>query len=296
MRPPLFIVAPPRSYTSVVGGMLGQHPQAYGLPEVNLSQADTLGDLWDARPLMKNFAASGMSGLLRLLAELHEGTQTEEAVVRARRWILRRLHWPTGRVLAHIQEAVGPDRMLIDKSPRNTIRVDNMRRLLRICPDASFLHLTRHPRTQSRSLVDLMKATGLGDSAPDTPERTWLRAQTNILEFAAGLATGQYMRIKGETLLRQPHFYLGQICDWLDLDAGPDSIEAMLHPETSPYACFGPPSAPFGNDPNFLEQPVLDFDRLARIKEPPLEGDLEWQLDARMEQPVKRLARQFGYA
>ncbi len=67
MREPLFIVAPPRSYTSVVGGMLGQHPQAYGLPEVNLSHGDTLGDMWDSVIVAANF---GTAGILRLLAEI----------------------------------------------------------------------------------------------------------------------------------------------------------------------------------------------------------------------------------
>lgn len=292
MREPLFVIAPPRSYTSVVGGMLGQHPQAYGLPEVNLSHGDTLGDMWDSILVAANF---GTAGLLRLLAELHEGEQTEEAVIRARQWILRRSHWSAAKVFAHFQDAIGPDRMLVDKSPRNTFSVDNLRRLHRIFPRANFLHLTRHPRSQGKSVLDLMKAYGDGNPKND-PEKTWLRAQTNITAFAGDLATGQYMRIKGEMLLRDPDLYLRQICDWLDLDADNDSISAMLHPETSPFAHIGPPSAPFGNDPNFLTDPALDVDRLARITEPPLEGEIEWKPGQSFSQPVLRLARQFGYA
>ena len=42
MRQPLFILALPRSYTSLIAGMLGQHPQAYGLPELNLFTVDRL--------------------------------------------------------------------------------------------------------------------------------------------------------------------------------------------------------------------------------------------------------------
>jgi hypothetical protein len=38
---PLFILAPPRSFTSVICGMIGQHPQMYGLPEVNLFAGET---------------------------------------------------------------------------------------------------------------------------------------------------------------------------------------------------------------------------------------------------------------
>lgn len=337
MRDPLFIVAPPRSYTSVVAGMIGQHPQAYGLPELNLSHADTLGDLWDtmaavsdiskvarpqslmdrildARPsatggpapsrpeptgsladLVIGVTETTMAGLLRLLAQLHDGEQTEEAVLRARKWILRRPHWSIAQVFAHIQEALGPDRMLVEKSPRNTFTPENLRRLLDIFPRASFLHLTRHPRTHGKSALDLRKAHGQGNMMGD-PETIWLRTQANILELSRGLATGQYMRIKGEMLLRDPDLYLRQICEWLDLDTDDDSIAAMLHPEDSPYAHVGPPSALYGNDPNFLARPTLDLERLKRIEEPPLLGDVEWKGGRGFTQPVLQMARQFGYA
>jgi hypothetical protein len=292
MRPPLFVLAPPRSYTSVIGGMLGQHPQAYGLPEVNLSHGKTLGDMWDTISLGVNYASSG---LLRLLAQLHDGEQSEETVIRARQWVMRRAHWTGARVFAHIQEAVGPDLMLVEKSPRNVIEVENLHRLHRIFPRAHFLHLTRHPKTQGSSLLELLRSYGADDPKVN-PERTWHRAQTNILTFAADLQPGQYMRVKGETLLRDPEFYLSQICEWLDIDTGAAAITAMLHPETSAYAGIGPLSAPFGNDPNFLLSPRLDFDRLARISEPPLEGPVEWKLVEPLTTPVIQLAQRFGYA
>ena len=56
------------------------------------------------------------------------------------------------------------------------------------------------------------------------------------------------------------------------------------------------PSAPAGNDPNFLTNPKLDFDRLARIREPSLEGEIEWKPGQVFTKPVLRLSRQFGYA
>lgn len=293
MREPLFIVAPPRSYTSVVGGMLGQHPQAYGLPEVNLSLGETLGDLWDSVPLAANFATSG---LLRLLAQIHEGEQSEEAVVRARRWVLQRLHWTPRQVFDHIQKCVGPDRMLVEKSPHNTFSTENLKRLHRAFPRANFLHLTRHPRSHGRSVLDLMKSYGEERAIMD-PEKNWYRSHRNILELAAQLPPAQYMQIKGEELLANPRLYLGQICEWLDLDRDEASLEAMMHPENSAFAHLGPPSAPFGNDPNYLLNPVLDLDRMAKIREPELEGPVEWKPDqAEFARGVLRMGRRFGYA
>ena len=67
MHRPLFILAPPRSFTSVSCGMIGQHPQLLGLPETNLfARADynQLALLFRVRPRLQH-------GLLRAIAELY---------------------------------------------------------------------------------------------------------------------------------------------------------------------------------------------------------------------------------
>ena len=71
------------------------------------------------------------------------------------------------------------------------------------------------------------------------------------------------------------------------------AIEEMKHPERSPYACFGPPGARFGNDRFFLERPAL---RPERAEPHTLVGPLPWREDGRELMPeVIELARQFGY-
>jgi hypothetical protein len=299
MNAPLFIIAPGRSYTSLIGGMIGQHPQMYGLPELNLSHVDTLGEMLGT---LRGPLEFGLAGLLRLLAQLHEGEQSEEAVVRARQWITRRSHWTTAQTFAYIQEQVGP-RILVEKSPLNTMKMEHLRRLHRIFPQASFLHLTRHPRTAGKSALELRRSLREGDIEGHPGQRTraldpetgWMRAHQHILELARDLPLGQYVRVKAEMVLRDPRNYLGQLCEWLGVSLDDAAIEAMLHPEASPFACLGPPSARFGNDPNFLKNPVIDFDRLARIKEPPLEGEVDWRPGETFTKPVLKLARQFGY-
>ena len=46
MAAPVFLLAPPRSYTSLMNAMLGQHPQAFGLPELCLFNVEILGQMW----------------------------------------------------------------------------------------------------------------------------------------------------------------------------------------------------------------------------------------------------------
>src|SRR5580693_3977962 len=72
MAPPLFLLAPPRSYTSLVNAMLGQHPQAFGLPELCLFNVEQLVDLWRGSdgPISENGAVA-RHGLMRALAEIY---------------------------------------------------------------------------------------------------------------------------------------------------------------------------------------------------------------------------------
>jgi hypothetical protein len=103
------------------------------------------------------------------------------------------------------------------------------------------------------------------------------------------------MRLKGESFLQDLPTYLPQICEWLGVSGDAAAIEAMKHPERSPYARPGPPNAPRGNDPNFLQHPELDFDRLARIEEPSLHGELSWRPGEVFDKSTVKLARRFGY-
>src|SRR5277367_299883 len=47
---PLFVLAPPRSYTSVIAAMIGQHPELAGLPELKPFSYRTVGELEASLP------------------------------------------------------------------------------------------------------------------------------------------------------------------------------------------------------------------------------------------------------
>ena len=71
----LIVLGPPRSFTTVVSAMLGQHPQMYGLPEVHLFAAETMAEWW--RQCAE--ATFNMDhGLMRVAAQLFFGDQTED--------------------------------------------------------------------------------------------------------------------------------------------------------------------------------------------------------------------------
>lgn len=291
---PLFILTCMRSYSSVVSAMLGQHPQMYGLPELNPFLADTLGGIIQK---LQNSRPQGLSGLLRTVAELEYQEQTAKTVHQAHAWFAKHAHWPMHDFFAYLGKKVGA-RILIEKSPTTAIDERRLAQLHHQFPDACCLHLVRHPRPTCASICELQQKTSILTSRragiPADPEQLWLRINSNILRFTAQLPPDRTLVIQGEQLLSQPELYLPQITEWLDLRTDAIAIAAMQHPEQSPYACLGPPNAPFGHDPNFLNHPHFEKRPTKAFR---LEGPLEWQPpgNSGFSKATIKVARMLGY-
>jgi hypothetical protein len=304
---PLFVLAPPRSFTSVTCAMIGVHPEMFGLPETNLFARETYGKLaplYKTRPPFRH-------GLLRAFAELTFGEQSDENVNVVKVWLERQNMTPTKDLFEDLGALAEP-RELVEKSPLHVYKMENLERIERAFPDARYLHLTRHPRGTCESIYALRQETlervnkmkeKLG-AAPGpvegpltsqlqmTPERLWFDPHMNILEFLQQVPTGRRLRLRGEDLLADPDRYLVEIAEWLGISHSPEAIAAMKHPETSPFACLGPPTARFGNDPSFLEAPAL---RPYRPKVEDMEAPLSWDPTLKFTDVVTDLAGLLGY-
>ena len=256
---PFFILAPPRSFTSVVCAMIGQHPQIYGLPETHLFGVDTMSEWWGSCA-QATFLMS--HGLLRSVAQIILGEQTETSVRRAEGWLRRRSHCTTGMILELLAERVYP-RMLVDKSPNVVYSIDSMQRIARLFSQSRFLHLVRHPRGYSASVLTFLEERAGEGPLPSThwlmhlakfpdssiqendlspiapcldPQHSWYWLNTNICQFLETVPEGQKLWVRGEDVLREPDSMLRQIAGWLGLRTDEAAIEEMKHPERSPFA------------------------------------------------------------
>lgn len=185
---PIFILASPRSFTSLLCAMLGQHPEVYGVPELNLFITET------TEQLVQRFKGSvqfQLHGLLRTVAQLYTGEQTVQSIDMSHRWILSRLRWSTGEVYIELCQKVAPLR-IVDKSPTYSLHPEVLNRIKRTFPEAHYLHLIRHPRTQGQSIMKIANAamailTDSIDYSTKTPtvdpQYLWYKMQCTILEF-----------------------------------------------------------------------------------------------------------------
>lgn len=276
--------------------MIGRHPELYGMPELKLFCYPTIGQLDASLPdyHRDRGIVHRSPGLVRAVAELGFGGQFPQSVAAAREWLARRPQWTGAAVFDMLQAQVAP-RSAVEKSPENVESAAALGRLVAAYPRARFLHLTRHPATSQRSMHDHWCRT-----MPDSPveelaqvcAETWLDTHRRILAMTAHAAPDRYLRVRAEDILNEPSTHLPVIARWLGVASEEDAIEAMRHPERSPFACLGPAGSGVsgGNDPAFLSDPIPRPVALP----PDLETDLETDLESDLER-VADLARQLGY-
>jgi hypothetical protein len=292
---PIFVLAPARSNSSVVASMVGMHPQLYGFPELSLWRGETVRDLITEQPNARGLPARARTaGLARSVAEVFTGRQDHESIAWARQWLDDRGDWDVACVFDQLQGRVAP-LIALEKSPENSNRQDYLERLSMAYPHARFLHVTRHPVPTVRSMYQAWKPMNLWDVPDDLYYMhllgTWLFQHGRIRGFTESLPPERWMRVRSEDVLNDPLGTLPRICRWLGLDSGEAAVEAMRHPEKSPYARLGPENALGGNDPGFLQAP--------KPRRAPLLDSLdlpsEWTVDPWTNVAVVEMAAALGY-
>jgi Sulfotransferase family len=294
MSKPLFIFATPRSLTSMTCAMIGNHPDMIGLAETNLFAADTYAELERIYLIDQRF----QHGLLRSIAELGLGGQTEENIEQARLWLEGSGSVNTADLFKDLMAMAEP-KHVIDTSILYVYGSGAISRITQSFPDAYYLHLAMHPRLTCESIYKTRKVaevSHLGRQARTgmvlEPETMWLNPHMRILDALEGLLPNQKMFLRGEVLLSDPMPYLIQIAEWLEIRTDQEAIEAMTRPEESPFAKYGPENAQLGNDPNFLENPGL---RPIEEQDMDLDSPVSWDESMFFNETLKQLARSFGY-
>jgi hypothetical protein len=294
----LFVLAPARSYSSVIVTMIGQHPQLVGLPELKLFGHRTIADLEHSLPAYwrRRGFTHRSPGLVRALAEFEFGGQTRKNIAAARKWLRARGNWSGAEVFDVLLARLAP-RQAVEKSPENVTSAAALRRLKAAYPNARYLHLTRHPLTTQASASRHLRDTVPGHPQAGEPMAgiaAWVEVHQRILRFTAVLPKQRVLRVRAEDILNDPDRHLRELARWLRIRDDDEAIEAMRHPERSPFARFGPRGSGVigGHDHGFLRDPVVRRAELPATFDPP-QG---WIGQPQLWRRAQALARRLGYA
>ncbi|QIB35174.1 sulfotransferase [Ancylobacter pratisalsi] len=237
----------------MIGAMLGQHPACFGMPELNLLVGDNLEEM----SFKLNQPHNGqLHGLLRAVAHLVAGEQNMDTIAMARRWMIRRMSLPSWRIFDELRQMVAPRRM-VDPSRAYSLKPDALKVIARACPGASVVRL-----------IDTDNA-GASRAAGAAQKK-----QAALSAFFETFPAEQVADLSVEAFELAPRMTLRKLCTALDLACDDAVLDAMMHPEHSPFSRLGPVGANLGNDPEFLGDPTFK-PRMA----PPAEQSLARQGD-----------------
>lgn len=257
---PVVILAAPHSEAARVAAMLGRHPRAYHLPELRLFYCDSIGELLS---LFEHTGERVADGLLRALAQIFFGGQTDAGITGAQRYLRRRADWSTAALFHAICEAVAP-RVPVLHDCCAPMRVTELDRWFDAAPQARFIHLVRHPLGFSQAANEQLSTRvyyppDYADSYDGhhrlDPQLLWYRVNDTLTRELNAREDSHEYQLVLETLLRDAPAELSSLCAWLQWEANSNTTELMLHPEQSAFSVPGPLSAPKGIDSTFLESP-----------------------------------------
>lgn len=191
---PIFVVGSGRSGTSVLSWSLGQHPNIMPLPEtywIGKLAAD-LGPVFEAgssRGDNSHLSAMGITS-----AEFHEvfGRAVNDLTLRR-----------SARVSAGgngFREARNSGGRWVDSTPLNSLHIPH---LLRLFPEAKFIHILRDVRSVVKSLMNFHKVGGARYTEQASYEY-WLRMVRSCVKAEQDFGPEKVMRLQYADLISHP--------------------------------------------------------------------------------------------
>ncbi len=221
--PAIFILAPPRSGTTLLRVMLAGHPALFAANELQLLGFNTLAEREKAYQGKYSLWAEG---LIRAVMEL-KNCDPEEA-----RLIIRQFTeagYSTRQMFAELQSWLD-GRLLVDKSPSYALDPQALQKAECDFEGALYIHLLRHPYAMIRSFerMHLDQAMYLHPhpyTGSQLAELIWAHSHQTIASFLESISVQRQFRLKYEELVTQPEAVMRQLCARFDLPYSPQLIK-----------------------------------------------------------------------
>ena len=251
----IFILAPPRSGTTLLRVMLAGHPRLFAPAELHLLGFNTLGE---RRAAFSGKYSLWLEGAIRTVMQI-QGCDADQA-----KRILARYEdqdMTTKQFYRVLQDWIAPQ-TLVDKSPLYALDLATLKRAECDSKDALYIHLVRHPYAMVRSferyrMEQVLFMPEHPFSARELGELVWVISHQNIVEFLDGVPESRKYRMRFEELTHQPRAMMEQMCQKLCLEYHPDLIEPYKDKEKKMTDGIYAVSAPMG-DTKFNDYQRID--------------------------------------
>ena len=278
----IFVLAPPRSGTTLLRVMLAGHPDLFAAPELQLLGFHTLQE---RKAALSGKFAIWLEGVLRVIVEL-KGCDPEEAKHIMEEY--ERQELTTKRFYGLIQNWIAP-RILVDKTPAYALDIAAMRKAEHDFAGALYIHLVRHPYAAIRSFesyhMDQVQFLRDHDFSPrDLGELVWTVSHQNILEFLEAVSLTRQYRMRFEDLTREPRIVMEGMCERFGLKFHPDLLEPYKNKERKMTDGLYDASTPMG-DRKFLAYGAIDpkvADTWRTVAADDFLGDVTWDVAGRL--------------
>ncbi|MGB7923854.1 MAG: amino acid adenylation domain-containing protein, partial [Pyrinomonadaceae bacterium] len=216
-RGAIFILSPPRSGSTLLRVMLGGHRRLFAPPELELLGYDTMAERAAVLSGRNQFRREGLArAVMELLGcdGAEAGARLDEMAARG---------WTTAQCYAQMQEWLGAERVLVDKTPSYALDAGALGRAEEEFEGARYIHLVRHPVAMVKSFEEARLDEVFFDykhsyEARELAELVWVVSQENILEFLRGVDEERQARVVFEELVREPERELRRLCERLGLE------------------------------------------------------------------------------
>lgn len=220
--PTLFILAPPRSGTTLLRVMLGGHSKLFSPPELELLGYD---DLKQRREALSGRHSFWRQGTVRALMQVR-GCSREEAELEMSGY--EDAAMTTQDFYRVLQEA--GDQLLVDKAISYPIDLETLQQGEAEFEGALYLHLVRSPQGMINSFAEahieqIFPRFAHPFTGRKLAEMVWTISQQNILTFLENVPPQRQHRVEFERLVREPEQVMQDICRWVGIEYEEGMIE-----------------------------------------------------------------------
>ena len=280
----IFILAPPRSGTSLLRIMLAGHPDLFAANELQLLGFQNMQER--AQAYSGKFSL-WKEGLIRTIMELIS-CDADHAKNIIQQWETE--NYSTTQVYHILQNCIN-GKTLVDKSPSYALDINVLRKAEVDFENAVYIHLVRHPYAMIRSFekMQMDQVMYLHDhhfKPCELAELIWTQSHLNIGHFFNEIPDDRKCIVLYESLVREPEKEMKAICEKLDIEYHPNLVQPYQNIEQKMTDGIYPSSKPMG-DIRLLEHQKINpelANSYEQVKEDNFLSETTW-----------RVAEKYGY-